>query len=165
MKIVLLFLISIVPALAQRSGYELLASDYNFRSQTLGIPISIGSNTITISPVPLGINGTDIGHQVYITGGVGTAEACLITGGTAVSGGVSGTVIITCSNTHTGASIQSATNGGQEAIQILQSAGKGGEVKYGQGSFSNCGTITVSTPGITISGIGSGGNGTRNGSP
>lgn len=77
--------------------------------------LSIGSNTITLlGACPYGVNGTDTGHYIYIEN-----EACLITGGTALSGVVGGTLIVTCAATHSGAfTIESATAGIQEAKNL-----------------------------------------------
>lgn len=100
----------------------LVCLDYSFTPQPLSGSLGsliIGSNTITLTPVPLGVNGTDTAHYLYISGGTGTAEAVLITGGTAVSGATTGTVIITCANTHSGAwKVSSATSGIQEALVV-----------------------------------------------
>lgn len=92
------------------------ASSFSF-TQTPGGSLTGGtSNTVTLTPVPKGVNGTDTSHYLYISAGTGTAEAVLITGGTAVSGGASGTVTFTPANNHTGAwTIQSATAGVAEA--------------------------------------------------
>lgn len=110
---------------------DYLAVDYVFTAQAPGGSLSIGSNTITLAPVPNGVNAADISHYLYISGGTGTAEAVLITGGTAVSGAASGTVIVTCANTHTGAwTIQSATGGGAEAHQAIITAGGYGTVRF-----------------------------------
>ena len=93
---------------------------YNFAPQTPGGSLSVGANTVTLSPVPPGVNGTDVGHYLYISGGFGTAEQVLITGGTAVAGSASGTVIVVCAGSHAlGWTIQSATSGIQEAIASL----------------------------------------------
>jgi hypothetical protein len=90
---------------------------YNFPAQTPGGSLSPGTNSITLSPVPQGVNGTDQHHWLYISGGAGAAEAVLITGGTAVAGAASGTVFVTCANSHSGAwTIQTATAGIREAI-------------------------------------------------
>lgn len=98
-------------------------SDYNFPVQTPGGSLAVGSNTITLTPVPLGVNGVDVLHKLYITGGAGTAEAVLVTGGTAVSGAASGTVIVTCAYTHSGAwTIGSATGGLQEIVNVVASS-------------------------------------------
>jgi hypothetical protein len=90
---------------------------YNFTPQTPGGSLIVGSNVVSLAPCPKGVSGTDTNHYVYISGGTGTAEAGLITGGTCTSGATSGTVILSVSNTHSGAwTIQSATSGVQEAI-------------------------------------------------
>ena len=90
---------------------------YNFTPQSPGGSLSVGSNVITLAPVPLGVNGSDVNHPLYISGGTGTAEASLITGGTAVSGAASGALFLTCANAHSGAwTISSATGGIQEAL-------------------------------------------------
>ena len=89
---------------------------YKFAPQTPGGTLAPGNQVITLAPVPKGVNGTDKNHYLYISGGAGTAEAVLITGGTAVSGAPSGTVIVNCANAHSGAwTIQSASAGIYEA--------------------------------------------------
>ncbi len=100
-----------------------VSSDFDFPAQTPGGTLSSGVGaTVTLTPVPLGVNGADTGHYLYITGGTGAAEAVLITGGTATSGASSGTVIFTPANSHSGAwTIVSATQGIQEAISYLPS--------------------------------------------
>ncbi|HLZ39394.1 MAG TPA: hypothetical protein VKQ11_00435 [Candidatus Sulfotelmatobacter sp.] len=91
--------------------------DFNFAPQAPGTSLSPGANVITLTPVPPGVNGADGSHYLYISGGTGAAEAVLITGGTAVSGGASGTVIVNCANSHSGAwTIASASGGLREAI-------------------------------------------------
>lgn len=92
------------------------AADYNFPAQQPGGSLIVGSNTSTLSPCPLGVNGTDSAHYLYVSGGVGTPEAVLITGGTCTSGASSGTVIFTAANTHSGAwTIASVMGGVPEA--------------------------------------------------
>jgi hypothetical protein len=116
------------------------AADYNFTTQTPGGSLTSGiSNTITLAPVPPGVNASDTDHWLYITGGVGTAEAVKITGGTAVAGAVSGTIIFTPANNHSGAwTIQSATAGISEAIWSLSTPG---------GMVTVCtGTLTIHAP-------------------
>ena len=79
--------------------------------------IAAGSNTVTVAPVPGGMNGSNVSYAVYFSGGSGSPESCSVTGGTAVSGSPSGTLIFTCAHTHTGAfSIQSSTSGVREAV-------------------------------------------------
>jgi hypothetical protein len=112
----------------------LLRSDlYNFTAQSPGGSLAVGSNTITMAPVPRGVNGSDVGHSLYVSGGVGTAEACLITGGAAVSGASSGTVTMNCANTHSGAwTVASATAGIQEAYQASGGSYTGVKIPAGQ---------------------------------
>jgi hypothetical protein len=99
--------------LSQPVKYSL---NYVFPPQSPGGSLIAGNNTITMTPVPAGVSGTDTNHRLYVSGGTGTAEACLITGGSAVSGSPSGTLIINCANAHSGAwTIQTATAGIQEA--------------------------------------------------
>lgn len=134
---------------------DLISSDYDFAALTPGGALSPGSNTITLTPVPKGVNGSDGHHSLYISGGAGTAEAVLITGGTAVSGAASGTVIVTCANAHSGAwTIKSATAGIQEAVQIFQTAGTGGRVVIPAGGYAMTAGVWVSGNGIQIYGRG-----------
>ena len=78
-----------------------------------------GSNTIHLSPCPLGIdtsNNANAQYAVYIAG-TGTAEAAPVTGGTCTPGGGSGTITVTTAYSHTaGYTAGSATSGIQEAI-------------------------------------------------
>jgi hypothetical protein len=100
------------------------SADYKFTAQTPGGSLIVGANTITLSPVPPGINVTNTNHYLYISSGTGTAEAVKIIGGTAVAGATSGTVIVTCAYTHSGAwTIQSATAGITEAMWGLSTSG------------------------------------------
>lgn len=136
------------------------STSFNFASQTPGGSLVNGNNSITLAPVPQGVNGTDTGHQLYVSGGTGTAEACLITGGTGTSGSGSGQIIINCANSHTGAwTITSATNGMSEAAQVLATAGTGGVVQLPPGQLANCGGVVVPGDGIVFAGAGSAGNG------
>lgn len=103
----------------------LISTAFNFAPQspsgslTASVPA-----TITLSPVPQGVNGTDQNHYLYVSGGTGTAEIVLITGGTAIGGASSGTITFTPANNHSGAwTIASATAGLQEAVQSIALAG------------------------------------------
>jgi hypothetical protein len=118
-----------------------ISTDYNFTPQSPGGSLVIGANVITLTPVPDGINATNTNHYLYISGGTGTAEAVKIIGGTAAAGAASGTVIVTCANTHSGAwTIKSATAGIQEAIFA---AGIFGSVFIPGGSHYLYGPINV----------------------
>lgn len=101
-----------------------IAPDYNFPSQQPGGSVTIGSNTKTLTPCPLGVGGSDVAHYLYLSGGTGTAEAVLIAGGSCTSGATTGTIVFTAANTHSGAwTVTSATAGIQEAINILPANG------------------------------------------
>jgi hypothetical protein len=108
-----------LPSSALGSPATYVASMYNFPAITPGGSLSVGSNTIALPGMtPFGVNGNDTGHYVWISGGTGTAEAVLISGGTARTGmTVNQTLIFTCAYTHTGAwTITSASGGIQEAV-------------------------------------------------
>ncbi len=119
------------------------SATYNFAAQSPVSPASLtaGSRTITLpGGCPVGVNGTDAKHYLTVAG-TGTTEAALITGGTCTSGAGSGNVTVTIANTHSaGYTISSATAGIQEAIQVLNTAGKGGRV------FTPPGTLNVYGP-------------------
>ncbi|HUO13630.1 MAG TPA: hypothetical protein VMX38_01490 [Verrucomicrobiae bacterium] len=78
-----------------------------------------GSNTIHLTPCPLGIDSNSAAefysYKVYISG-TGTVEAAPVTGGTCTSGASSGTIIVTTANAHSaGYTVGSASSGIQEA--------------------------------------------------
>lgn len=76
-----------------------------------------GANSLTMVPCPLGVAGNNTNHYLRISGGVGTAETVLISGGTCTSGATTGTITFTTANAHTSTwSISTATAGAQEAI-------------------------------------------------
>lgn len=105
----------VTPILEYVSPPQLYSSDYVF-SQTPGGTLSPGTVTITLTPVPLGINHTDTKHYLWLSGGTGGAEGCLINGGTAISGATSGTITCVISNSHSGAwTISTPTCGATEA--------------------------------------------------
>ncbi len=85
-------------------------------SDSLG---TVGSNTIHLSPCPLGIdtsNNAVAQYAVYIAG-TGTAEAVPVTGGSCAPGSGSGTITVTTAYPHTaGYTVGSASTGIQEAI-------------------------------------------------
>lgn len=89
-----------------------------------GLNLIAGNNTLTMMPVPAGVNGSDTLHRLYVSGGSGTAEGCLITGGSGTAGAASGTIILNCANAHSGAwTVQSATGGIFEAATALHGFG------------------------------------------
>lgn len=115
-----------------------------------------GAKTLTIRPCPLGVNGADANHWLRISGGVGTAEDVLITGGTCTSGLSSGTLSFTTVNTHTGAwTISSSTGGIREGVLYLLGLGTGGELQLPFGNTTIYkGVVIEGAPSITISGCG-----------
>src|ERR1035437_7799549 len=79
---------------------------------------------VTMAPVPPGVNGTDLSHYLYVSGGTGVAEACLIDGGTGTAGQTSGTIILECGHSHTGAfTISTASGGIEEGASALSGNG------------------------------------------
>ena len=78
-----------------------------------------GSNTIHLSPCPLGLdtsNNVNAPYYVYISG-TGTAEAAPVTGGSCTAGSGGGTITVTTAYSHTpGYTVGSASSGIQEAI-------------------------------------------------
>lgn len=110
------------------TGTSLVPALFNFAVSSFQ-GITPGVNVVPLFPVPKGVNGTDIGHYLYISGGNGAAEAVLITGGSAVGGAPIGTIIFTAAHSHTGAyTIGSASGGIQEAI-IQANAANGGIIE------------------------------------
>jgi hypothetical protein len=89
---------------------------YNFAAVKPSTPLIAGNTTVTFPVVPIGMNGSDYLHNVYVSGGTGPSEACAITGGTGTSGQVNGQMILNCPNAHSGPyAINSASAGFAEA--------------------------------------------------
>jgi hypothetical protein len=91
-------------------------------SQNPSGSLSVGANTVTLSPCPRGLTSNTFRHSptyVYISG-VGTPEAVLLTATTCtVGGGSTGTITFTAANTHgSGFAIGSASGGLQETINV-----------------------------------------------
>ncbi len=131
----------------------IIVADYNYTPQLPGGTISIGSNTKTLTPCPLGMDGSDANHSIYISGGTGTAEAVLIGGGTCTSGAASGTIVFNAANTHSGAySIRSASSGMEEAVNALPAAG--GTIYMGVGTFIMRREVILAKANVIIQGAG-----------
>ncbi|HKT90089.1 MAG TPA: hypothetical protein VJQ59_16710 [Candidatus Sulfotelmatobacter sp.] len=140
-----------------------VSSDFDFPSQAPGGSLTGGVGaSATLTPCPLGVNGTDTSHYIYLSGGTGTAEAVVLTGGSCTSGASTGTVTFTPANSHSGAwTITSATNGVQEGICYLPSGNNKVVIPAGtttlNANVSFCGqtsaVIEVSN-GVTLSGAG-----------
>lgn len=126
--------------------------EYNFKAQTPGGSLVIGSNTVTMSPCPRGIKTTtSVASSFYLSGGTGTAESVRLTGGTCTSGATTGTIIFTAVNTHTGAwTVSSATIGIDLACNMNSD---GTNVVIAPGDYNIYGTIRPSE-GCTIDGQG-----------
>ncbi len=141
----------------------LSSSDFDFTPQAPGgtLTATVGAS-ITLTPVPLGVNGADTGHYVYISNGTGAAEAVLITGGSAVSGASSGTLTFTPANNHSGAwTVSSATNGLQEGICYLPFGDNQVVVPEGTTTLNanvsfagKASAVIVLSNGLTLSGAG-----------
>lgn len=95
------------------------AADYNYPAQTPGGSLTgaVGAS-VTLTPCPLGVLGTNTRLRFYISGGTGTAESVASTGaGTCTSGGTTGTITFTPVNSHSGAwTVTSSHAGIYEAI-------------------------------------------------
>jgi len=141
----------------------LLASDFDFPAQAPGgtLTAAVGA-TATLTPCPLGVNGADTAHYVYITGGTGAPEAVLITGGTCTSAASTGTITFTPANNHSGAwTIISATQGVQEGVCYLPAADNRVVIPAGTNTLnanvSTCGKTNVHvhiSSGVTFAGAG-----------
>jgi hypothetical protein len=124
-------------------------------TDTGGTMATPGPQTLTFSKgVPYGISGTNTTTYLYISGGTGTAEKVLITGGSAVSGASSGTISFNTAYAHTGSwTIQSASSGIQEAVNLAVANGRG-IVKLPCGGIAVYGPITVDSNCVGIAGQG-----------
>lgn len=78
-----------------------LVSSLFMWTQTPGGSIS-GVSSVSLMPCPLGVNGTNVGQNLYISGGTGTAEAVRVTGGSCTGGSSIGTITFTAVNAHSG---------------------------------------------------------------
>ena len=113
-----------------------------------GLTLNTGNNTLVMTPVPAGVNGTDTNHYLYISGGTGTAEPCLITGGSGTAGAASGQVIVNCANAHSGGwTVRSATAGLQEAAQSL---GANAVIDAGNTQATIYAPTTISSANVTL---------------
>ena len=112
--------------LTDEQGYSRAVNNATFLfSHAPGGTLSAGvPATVTVAPVPVGMNGTDLLHHVLISGGSGTEEAVIITGGDAESGESTGTFTFTPANNHSGEwTMSSATAGIQEAVNYAYANG------------------------------------------
>lgn len=141
-----------------------LSTSYNFAAQSPGGSLSAGIvNSITLSPCPGGVNGSDANHYLYLSGGTGTAESVLISGGTCTSGASSGTIAFTPANSHSGAwTVRSATAGIQETIfalplDVTWPGYHAGTVVVPDGTYTMHAGVAVFLHMVTIRGVSRGG--------
>lgn len=132
---------------AQAQTYN--TQQYNFQKKLPGGSLVAATPAKVTFPAaiggcPQGVNGTDTNHYLYISGGTGTAESVLITGGTCISGATSGTVAFTPANNHTGAwGVSTATLGLQEAANDMPAAGGSIDASGLSGSVTLLAPITI----------------------
>lgn len=117
-----------------------------------------GWNSITLSPCPNGLSGSDAWHYLYISG-TGTAESVLISGGSCVSGSKSGTVEFNASFSHpVGYTIESATSGLQEAVNAAilpkTNAQSSRSIVINPGEYLLRARLSIRARGVQISGFG-----------
>lgn len=102
----------------------IFVSTYKFAPQTPAQTLSVGSNVITLNPFPAGITSalSPNKHYLYITDGTHGNEAVLITATNGTS-----TVTVTCGLIHTNGqwTIKSASDGLQEAYNLIGTIGAG----------------------------------------
>jgi len=120
-----------------------VADDYDF-TQSPGGSLTVGANSITLNPVPLGIS---TGSNVYISGGTGTAELAPVVGWNPSTG----LMVVNCAYAHSGAwTISSASDGIQEAVTA---AANNGTVVLRGHSYNVQATVMLK-PGTVIIGSG-----------
>ena len=87
-----------------------------------------GSNTIHLTPCPLGIDTSNTASRPYYVyvAGTGAPETALVTGGTCTSGAASGTIVVNTAGSHSaGYTVGSSTSGIQEALNDSGNIGAG----------------------------------------
>ena len=117
------------------NGVITVTSDYNFSACASGCTyvisgattLSAGSNTVTITPFPVGVNGSVTLHYLAIVpaaGDTSPTDYVLVAGGTGTSGASSGTLTFTSHFAYiAGYKIQSASTGIQEAANTMSVPG------------------------------------------
>lgn len=129
-----------------------------FRTNNLGatgnLTVSGAGKVITLTPGPAGL---EVGKNIYVTGGTGTAEVVPVTATTCTAVvTTSCTVTVTTANTHSGSwQAKTATVGIQEAYNILPTTGYGGGmVRVPGGSHTTYTTIVMDRSFTAICGVG-----------
>lgn len=138
------------------------AAEYAWsRTNGLGASGNLSSSgtgrTIILTPPPKGVYGSSSNHYVYISGGTGTAEAALITGGTCASDSVgSCSIIVTTANSHTGSwRVATATAGGMEAYWMNGGTGDI-HIHFSKGVHEFFASMVVASGNVLVSGDGYG---------
>lgn len=145
---------------ATSQGFPLInPADYIFTPQIPGTSLTgLITNSVILTPCPRGVNASDIGHWLYISGGTGTAEPVKITGGSCTSQATTGTVTFVPVNSHSGSwAISSATFGTSEAVFANFSSTQGGQIYIPGGLYHLLAPIVIPFSNITIQGVSSGG--------
>ena len=88
------------------------ATDFQFTLTPSADLSTAGAKTVTLASCPAGMRGDQRGYWVYISGGTGSAEAVLVTGGSCAGDGNSGTLQFTTANSHTGGWILTSASAG-----------------------------------------------------
>lgn len=111
--------------LSSGSLLQFYSSQYAFVTQAFSTALTGGvPATITLPISPIGVNGTDTFHPLYIPGT--NPEAVIITGGTCTSAALNCTLTFTPTNSHSGGwRLMSADAGINEALQVCATAGGG----------------------------------------
>jgi len=145
------------------SGIRYVAPGDNW-SQNPGGSLSVGTNTVTLTPCPRGLTVGVIGGTfyayVYISG-VGTPESALVASTSCTqAGGSSGTITFTAANSHgSGYTIGSASQGVQEAILAASytpiNYSKLGTIVIPPGQYTWQARVTVPTPNAQLDFAGS----------
>jgi Right handed beta helix region len=133
---------------------ELHTKDYNFPPQRLMTSIVAGIlNTITIGPIPLGLNATNEQYWIaIIDDNIALRESVQILGGTAVAGTQIGEITFLPQFNHTPDTyyIASATGGIMEAYFDLPA--EGGRINISPGNWPITGPIRIRRSGIELYG-------------
>lgn len=147
----------VTPILEYASQPVFVSTDYNFPTQFLSTDLTATVQaTITLTPVPLGINASDLNHGIRIVDSITPSNSETVQiqpGGTAVSGTISGgTIKFTPTHNHSVYSIVSASNGILESAQICATAG-GGQILIPSGINQISSEILLNT-GCNLKGVG-----------
>jgi hypothetical protein len=99
------------------SGVRYVTASDNWSASPSGSLTAGTQATVTLTPCPAGIDTSGYSMYFVYLSVQGTPEPAMVTGGTCVAGGASGTIVFTPTYSHTaGYKISSASSGIQEAI-------------------------------------------------